>query len=393
MDPLAAFDITSTMLVHWNHSSQDPRVELLCPDFKDSLFRKMARVEYLEKQKKGRENVGYSWSNSLFRSKKFIEADLIHLQIVQGGVLDAKTISQIFKKKPTIWTWHDPWPLTGHCIYPMDCGQFSRGCGSCPDLRRGFQVSRDHTKSNKSFKSSLFDSGYTLHVASNWFSNFISSQASHVLPTPKVLPFGIDVERFSPRDKKQARSRLGISQDSFVIGIRAVKEPQKNFVLFQRAIQMVNPNLKITVVTIQDKSLLKLNSINHDLVEIGWTHSAAEIQDFFSSLDIFIMPSLYETFGLMALEAAAYGVPTVAVTKTAVDEVVNLRNNGYPITGRSSLELAKTIEGIFFDQNQLRIKSISVRALVEAKYKLSDFLFGLKELYVQTIENYFNGKN
>jgi glycosyltransferase involved in cell wall biosynthesis len=391
MDAFQKIGVSSTMKVHWNHNSNDERVNSINPFFEtDSLLRKFARAEYLLKQKNGREDREYSWGSKLFESKEFLEADIIHLQIVQDGTLDIKTIRKIIERKPTVWTWHDPWPLTGHCIYPMDCSRFELGCGDCPDLDRGFSVKHDHTKRNRAIKETMFASGYSLHVASKWFAELIESTGPHKFPVSNIIPFGIDLNLYKPNPKLHARNMLGIPEHAFVLGVRAVKEPQKNFQLLKRALERIPEGKQIYVLTIQEKGLLNGLNKNISVVELGWTNSTAELQLFYSALDIFVMPSLFETFGLMALEAAASGIPVVGVENTAVSEVLDLGLCGYSISGHSSQELADCIVSASNEQKNLLAKSYQARKHVEKNYDLDNFLHLLKNLYENTIKKYSN---
>jgi glycosyltransferase involved in cell wall biosynthesis len=391
LDAFEKIGVSSKMKVHWNYQSKDERVSTINPFFPtDSILRKFARAEYILRQEGGRENQVYSWAQHLFQSKEFIEADLIHLQIVQDGTLDVKTIKSIFDRKPTLWTWHDPWPITGHCIYPMDCGRFHQGCGECPDLDRGFAVKNDHTKENRLLKETSFKSGYTLHVASKWFAQLIESTGKSKFPDCHILPFGIDMQLFQPAENQYARKILGIPENAFVLGVRAVTEPQKNFKLLQNALERIPKDVHVYVLTIQEKGLLKDLSSNISVIELGWTNSITELQQFYSVLDLFVMPSLFETFGLMALEAAASGVPVIGVKDTAVSEVLDLNHCGYSISGKSSQELADVIMEANKDKEGLQNKSLEARRYTLENYDLNSFLRELKKLYESTISEYSN---
>jgi len=389
MDAFQKFGVSSSMKVHWNHHSKDERVNSISPFFAtDSILRKFARAEYLLNQDGGKEHRRYSWTKHLFESREFIEADIIHLQIVQDGTLDVKSIKDIMKRKPTIWTWHDPWSLTGHCIYPMDCGRFQKGCGQCPDLERGFAVKKDFTKENRALKEKTFANGYTLHVASKWFAKLIESSGQGKFPDCHILPFGLDMQLFKPDPSQSGRKNLGIPEDAFVLGVRAVKEPQKNFKLLHNALEHIPGDIKIHVVSIQEKGMLEGLGNNISVVELGWTNSQSELESFYSSLNLFVMPSLFETFGLMALEAAASGLPVIGVRNTAVSEVLDLTQCGYSISGNSSHELAEVIIRAYKEKEQLIAKGAQARKYALENYELEKFLINLKRLYEFTISEF-----
>jgi len=261
----------------------------------------------------------------------------------------------------------------------MDCLRFEVGCGECPDLERGFKVLNDFTRENRLFKKQAFNRNFTLHVASKWFADLINSDASQSLPPCKILPFGIDTERFRPKVIKFAKQILNIPETAFVIGIRAVKEPQKNFQLMQRALQIMPKDIEIYILTIQEKGMLNGLAENINVIEMGWTDSDEELSLFYSALDLFVMPSRFETFGLMALEASSSGIPVIAVEDSAVSEVVDLRNAGYGISGNSSKELKDKIIHVYFNRDDALIKGKQGRTNAIKNHDLGNFLESLKD--------------
>jgi glycosyltransferase involved in cell wall biosynthesis len=389
-DSFNSLNVDTKMLTCWNHHSDEEWVDLVTDKLAIPRFRALARLDYQASQMSGNENNKYWWSKDIFEHPFYKECDVVHLQIIQDGTLDLRTIQKIFQEKPTVWTWHDPWPMTGHCVYPMDCSRFSSGCGECPDLKRAFTVGKDHTRENRSLKNSLFSQGYSLHVATKWFADYITENKTTKYPTPKIIPFGLDLKRFRPGDKKKSRNRLGLDPNRFTIGIRAVREPQKNFNLFVSSLAKLSNPENFQVVTIQEKGMLGDVAEEFDLFELDWTNSEDLISDFYNSLDLFIMPSLHETFGLMALESMSMGVPIVGVKNTAIDEIANLQKLGYPISGKSSQELADQIQGAFSNPIDLNLKSLQGIDWVETQYSLEKYLLQLRKLYEETLENFTN---
>ena len=56
--------------------------------------------------------------------------------------------------------------------------------------------------------------------------------------------------------------------------------------------------------------------------------SQKNIADYFSAFDLFVLPSLYEAFGLVALEALILGVPVLATKTAATEKIVSNEING-----------------------------------------------------------------
>jgi glycosyltransferase involved in cell wall biosynthesis len=384
-DKLNQENIDSKMLVGWNTTSGMIWTQGFMNPRGASKLRIRNRTIFHRFLAAGLENGSYPWSNSIFSHPWYLAADVIHLQIVHDGTLDMKSIARIISEKPVVWTWHDPWPLTGHCIYPMDCWRWKLGCGECPDLERAFTIKRDRTALMRIEKAKLVNREYVLHVSTNWFANLISSDSSTNTPVPNVIPFGIDGLWEKVADPSKIRDKLGIPTGNFVIGLRAAFEPQKNLEMVSKALRVIPKDTPLTIVTLQDLGALAEFKDIFQIIEFPWTDDKNEMVNFYSILDLFLMPSTYETFGLMALEAMSCGVPVAGLRGTAVEEVCQLSKNGFVIDENTGLSLANVIFEAFLDQYSLSIKSRDSEIFVKSKYSLDDFIPKLVSLYMKAI--------
>jgi glycosyltransferase involved in cell wall biosynthesis len=387
-DDLAQIGIDTKMLVGWNHDSQMKWVQPLANRNPGSIQRNRDRMIYQQSLKSGTETMFYPWSLNVFNHPWYKSADVVHLQIVHDGTLDLRSIGRIIREKPTVWTWHDPWPLTGHCIYPMDCGNWLKGCGNCPDLKRAFSIGRDLTRQNRSEKQELIKGNYVLHVASNWFLDFIKTDPFAQNPKPDLVPFGLNLKWTIPKEKTIARSKLGISPGNFVIGLRSVDEPQKNLELIQSALRQIPIGTPITILTIQNMGRFEEFRNSFEVVELPWSNDNDFLSMFYSSLDLFIMPSLWETFGLMALESMSYGVPVAALSNTATSEVCNIQENGFIIPENNGNSLAGLILSCMSNSVKLQEQSEKSRKYLQENRNYPNFIRSMSQLYFKSMENF-----
>jgi glycosyltransferase involved in cell wall biosynthesis len=349
-------------------------------------MRKLRRLIFQSYLQEGIEFGKYPWSRNLFYSKVYKNADLVHLQIIHDGTLDFKSVSRILKEKPVVWTWHDPWILTGHCIYPMDCHRFQKGCGECPDLVRPFQIGKDLTIQNRSKKLELIQLAQTVHLSTQWFRDLVLESLPKA-PLLEILPFGLPDEFFSTRKRKDAREYFGIHDDVFVIGIRSVKEPQKNFSLFKNALHKLNTNKNICIITLQESDQLIEFENEFKIIEIPWTNDNSELIRFYDALDTFVMPSLYETFGFMGIEAMSRGVPVIGLAGTALNEICQLEQNGYVVNNDPNA-LASLINEISRDSLTIEKKSKLSTEYIQNHFRIDSFLDNLVSIYTATISRF-----
>src|SRR5262249_52639686 len=69
----------------------------------------------------GRMDRFYRNSSAITSLPEYRGADLLHFHIVHERWLSANDWRRLARRRRVVWTWHDPYFMTGHCIYPMDC--------------------------------------------------------------------------------------------------------------------------------------------------------------------------------------------------------------------------------------------------------------------------------
>lgn len=142
-----------------------------------------------------------------------------------------------------------------------------------------------------------------------------------------ILPNAIDPERFkfSEVSRKEIRKRYGIKDDDFVIGHVGRFYPQKNHdflidVFYEIRKQRANAKLLLLGDgPLQDKIRQKINSLGiaDSVIFAGLQKDPAP---FYSTMDVFCFPSLWEGLGIVLLEAQCNGIPCV-VSEAVPDEV------------------------------------------------------------------------
>jgi glycosyltransferase involved in cell wall biosynthesis len=75
---------------------------------------------------------------------------------------------------------------------------------------------------------------------------------------------------------------------------------------------------------------------------------------FFAALDLFIMPSRSEAWGLAAIEAMAHGVPVIASDTGGLPEIIESGNGGWLVPAGDPAALAQAITAAASDRDLLR---------------------------------------
>lgn len=377
-DALGARNVQSELGCFWNHTSKHEWVFNIFPGTKRRLLAEVVRgVEVTT----GRQSTFQWWSKELLDHQNFKKADVVHLQVIHDHFFHMESIAEIVSSKPTLWTWHDLWPVTGHCIFPVDCHRWEKGCGSCPDLLSPLPVFRDRTRQEYLRKIAfLSELNVDVHVTTQWMKNKLQPHLKDSKVKLHVFPFGIDLNRFSPRDGTNIRKKLGISEGTFCVFARATSDERKGFLPLVRALDQLSKRHDIVLITSQTLGLTEKISSNLRAIEFPWTNNSENLIDLYAACDVFAMPSVGESFGMMALEAMACGKPVLTVEGTATAEVVGIQELEVGTQDTES-GLLKIIESLILDRTKVLNLSVESRKRAEDKYSLETYLDNLTNLY------------
>ncbi len=133
------------------------------------------------------------------------------------------------------------------------------------------------------------------------------------------------------------------------LGTIARLVPQKNVPLLLKAVQIIKSDIDLDChLTIAGtgplRQELKLMSVNLGIeLDVTWVGQIHEVADLYQQIDLFVLSSNYEGFGLVLLEAMASGVPVVARRISAIPEVLGKDHPGL-IESDNPKEMALKIE-------------------------------------------------
>ena len=179
-----------------------------------------------------------------------------------------------------------------------------------------------------------------------------------------VISGGVDLQIFHPdplplTHEAQLRTKLGVLPDSKIILHVGRLDGDKNVKMIIRVVaSIINRDFskKIDLVVVGDgrekQNLIQLAE-SLGLVErchfTGYVIDPILLSNIYRLADVFVMASEVETQGLVLLEAAACGLPIVAVNATAVHEIVTDGVNGFLVSPRDEVLFAKRVELVLRD--------------------------------------------
>ena len=177
-----------------------------------------------------------------------------------------------------------------------------------------------------------------------------------------VIPPGVDLERFTPLPQAAAKARLGIAQEPKNVLFAGRIEPLKGIDTLLEAIALLQSCCPNTIRTLTvsivggdplsenpDAEMARLQQMREDLgleelVTFLGSKDQDLLPDYYAAAEMVIMPSHYESFGLVALEAMAMGTPVIASEVGGLAFLVQDGHTGYHVPSRDPSALADRMD-------------------------------------------------
>ena len=207
-------------------------------------------------------------------------------------------------------------------------------------------------------------------------ARFLSTHSSIPFSKIKIIPRGIDINRFKfidPQDKLQQTINIGI--------IGRLSPPKGHFIFFEamKQVSLTVPNIKILVVggafsAGQFSYLNQLKALSSELELQDKTEFLGrryDIPEIISQPDILVLATIdSESFGLVIIEAQAAGVPVVATRVGGPEEIIDDYRTGLLVAPKNSKEIVQAVLKIINDQNFSSFLAQNVYQKLKTKFIL-----------------------
>lgn len=192
-------------------------------------------------------------------------------------------------------------------------------------------------------------------VAATEYERRLLRQIYRVPPSRvEVIPLGVDPERFAPGSRAEARGVLGMPVDERVILAVGRVEPLKGLDILIRAFAQLTERdgVRLVIIGGDESARPEFDRLESIASEVGVLEAvtftgAVEhhlLPDYYRAADVVVMPSFAESFGLVAVEAMACGVPVVASRVGGLASTVADGQTGYLVPWRCPEPFAEKIE-------------------------------------------------
>lgn len=269
----------------------------------------------------------FSWhlTRKLVSELLRLKPDVVLLHVLHSNCINFPILCRYLTENdiPTILVLHDCWYFTGHCCYftQSDCVKWQQDCCYCPQIHQW----------NKSW---FFDTAHKcLRDKEKWFeaiprlgvvgvSDWITGEAKKsILKDAAIIQRiynWIDLETFRPRDTRDLRKQLGITENEKVLlGVASAWGERKGLQEMLLAAKSI-PDSKVVMIGKMPEDI----EIPENMICAGLVRDPAKLSEYYSMADVFLNPSVQETFGKTTAEAMSCGTPVIVYNTTACTELV-----------------------------------------------------------------------
>jgi glycosyltransferase involved in cell wall biosynthesis len=181
-----------------------------------------------------------------------------------------------------------------------------------------------------------------------------------------VIPNGIDLEKFRPNlvSRQEIRDKFGISSDTRLLLFVGHEFDRKGLAYAIKALNHLDGDVRLLVVGSGDPAPYRRLLPNGDsrLIFAGTRKDAPA---FYAAADGLVLPTAYETFSLVCMEAMASGVPVFATRVGGIEDYLKDGVNGYGVERDGEIIAAK-IRCAFDNEGRLSALREGARATAES---------------------------
>ena len=213
----------------------------------------------------------------------------------------------------------------------------------------------------------------------------------HAVPDRvEIVPPGVDQHLFSPGDKAAARAELGLGADPVLLFVGRI-QPLKGVDVAVRTLCKLESSSAMLVVVggpSGPEGAAELERLKRLVVDCGLQGQVRfdpprrhdELTTYYRAADVCLVPSRSESFGLVALEAAACGTPVVAANVGGLATLVDPGVTGFLVEGRDPAVYAGHVAWLLDEPEAAR--TMGLRAAARARgYRWSTTAGRLRRIY------------
>lgn len=318
----------------------------------------------------------------LLRRIDKIHPDIVHLHNIHGYYLNYPMLFAYLETSniPVVWTLHDCWSFTGHCVYFdfAKCEKWRNGCFNCPQ-KKTYPSSYvlDRSRQNYRCKRQSFSSvnNLTIVPVSNWLGGLVQQSLLKDADV-HVIHNGIDINIFT--EKRDSNT----SGKPYVLGVASPWSKRKGLFDFIKLREKLDCSIDIKLIGLTESQIASLPS---GIIGIAHTNSVDEMVSEYSNAIAYINLTYEDNFPTTNIEALSCGTPVITYKTGGSPEAID-SYTGFVINQGDVPEVVRAIECIIGNGKETYSSACRKRAV--EKYSSVTQYKKYIEMYEKILKNY-----
>jgi len=202
----------------------------------------------------------------------------------------------------------------------------------------------------------------------------------------QVLYNFVDLNKYNKKNItwsiEEERKKLGIGKDELVIGFVGRLAKVKGCEYLIRSLPYLYFPYKVIIAGNGSEKnnlneLAKSLKVDNRIIFLGYREDVVYI---YHLLDVLVVPSIFESFGLSIVEAQCMFIPVIATDAIALNELIKNKENGLLFELKNPIDLSEKIKLLYRDK-ELRSKLVKSGLESVKKFDLEDYIYNINKLY------------
>lgn len=266
----------------------------------------------------------------LISKLKSINPQIVVLRVLHSNCVNFPILFHYLSKQniTTVLVLHDCWYFTGHCCHYTDakCENWKKDCDKCFQEKNWnpswfFDTAKKCLSDKRKWYTKIGELGVV--GVSDWITHEAEKSILRHANIIKRIYNWIDMSVFYPQNMEELRKKYQIKTNATVlIAVASRWDIAKGFREIV-AIAHSHPDWEIFLVGYVQNEIKK--DLTYNITQVGMVENIYTLAEYYAIADVFVNPSVQETFGKTTAEALCCGTPVVVYNTTACAELVSDR--------------------------------------------------------------------
>ncbi len=268
--------------------------------------------------------------SSVVKKLNNLNPDIIHMHWIGNETIKIEDLPKL--KAKIIWTFHDQWAYLGAEHTDINKSErFIFGYEQLDNLKL-FDFDRYTWKR----KSRIFAKKIIYPVAvSKWIA--LEAKKSYLWKNSEIDTINnpIDINHWEIRNKSVSKKKFNIDDDEAIVvafgAVNFLNDNLKGYNLLVEAIKHITKSNKKIICLFFGDERPRTEIVNNSLkiLYLGYINSINDLNNIYSAADVTVVPSYFESFGLVALESILCGTPVACFNTSGLLDIIDNKVNGF----------------------------------------------------------------